>query len=288
MDGAIEINPATPASASKGFLQDEFRAVARWSSESGILRGTSVVDAARLRSSPRRALVLLSNMGRLVLCSKTALRAMRWEAVLGGSKCITKCSLVGVRKLMLVNAAHVFRAEWLLDSWDAPGGEAALQTRRDSLHKLHAHFGRLLWGLSRPTCPYDSAPEEMFQHVSSEELWLQYARMHNLAVRVAALRQSEVFEVVACDAWCGGIRRRLPASRLKMNTVEVTHSGAELHRESVVDKELGRVDIIEWIRKPRDHLLHYALMKLKYEHVAAFGIWHILRLYHRCPTPYRP
>ena len=52
--------------------------------------------------------------------------------------------------------------------------------------------------------------------------------------------------------------------------------------EYVDSRKFGTVLLLQRIYVPRDHLLHALLTKVRYEVVSARGVWHILRLYHRC------
>jgi len=52
--------------------------------------------------------------------------------------------------------------------------------------------------------------------------------------------------------------------------------------EYVDSRKFGPVLLLQRIYVPRDHLLHALLTKVRYEVVSARGVWHILRLYHRC------
>jgi len=90
-----------------------------------------------------------------------------------------------------------------------------------------------------------------------------------------------VYEVSAVRISHGGFERTVPAVWVDLDRcrVEIHTDGRVI--EYIWHKSLGEVEILQRIRTPRDHLLHAALMSVKYEHVASHQVWHILRLYHR-------
>ena len=90
-----------------------------------------------------------------------------------------------------------------------------------------------------------------------------------------------VYEVSAVRISHGGIERIVPAVSVDLDRCrEEIHPDGRIF-EYIWHKSLGEVEVLQRLRTPRDHLLHAALMSVKYEHAASHQVWHILRLYHR-------
>ena len=90
-----------------------------------------------------------------------------------------------------------------------------------------------------------------------------------------------VYEVSAVRISHDGIERTVPAVWVDLDRCHEERNPDGRVIEYIWHKSFGEVELLQRIRTPRDHLLHAALMSVKYEHAASHQVWHILRLYHR-------
>ena len=112
----------------------------------------------------------------------------------------------------------------------------------------------------------------------------QYCRLNELALNVARVAKTSavpVHEEVAFVIQTPTGERQVPARNVNLRTLRVVSCEGGAWRDVVECKPYGAVQILKRVRVPRDHLLHYALMRLQYEIVHTKRVWHILRLYHR-------
>jgi len=199
-------------------------------------------------------------------------------------------SAAGVRKRILANAVHVFSAKWLLLDWSGPGEAAAIEDRRTSLRFLFDQFASLLWGISDAACPYNTPPPELAQRITFEELWAQYKPFHDLCRRVASVgsrsgtkpvRETQFLKVRYWDGRRAELKTLIvPSSKAKANSWR-KEQGVAAERAFVKLAGWGEVEVLEKISVPRDHLLHFAVVQVKYEIVHSMGVWHMIRLWHR-------
>ena len=221
---------------------------------------------------------------KITLGSCGTFRLRRWCEALQG-QVPSSTGGVGFRKSIMLHATQVFHAQWLLEDWTEGNCNAMLQTCKQSLRHLYDHFSKLLWGLDPATCPYSDAPVEMFMEVSFESLWDKYFRFNQLARRIASMTGEVVhgvYEIVALRVSIQGQERIIEVIDADMKSLKTERHQNGRIVESIQTKQWGEVVLLHRVRKPRDHLLHNALMKLQYEVLSTSQLWPVVRLYHRC------
>ena len=228
-------------------------------------------------------LVLWCRGGALRRSSYRCLRIQRWVDAMQGR---LAWGTVGVRKVVLMCATTVFHAVPLLATEPSEPDDGSLSTRRVCLRRLYDHFGQLLWGQSRESCPFEDPPPEMFETPSFEDLWNQYLEFKHLARTVAERSDASpdvysVYETVSARIARRGREQTVPISSLDLSKTRSTYGGLS-PEEYVYSRVYGEeVLVLLWVRVPRDHTLHAALLSLRYSAVVGHRVWHILRLYHR-------
>ena len=224
--------------------------------------------------------------GKVVVSTLETLRQRRLAETMAGNP-----SVVGTRRKILANAAHTFSSRWLLQDWSEVGTFPAIEERRPCLKILYDEFAPLLWGITPSVCPYKEPPPELFQHVSFLELWDQYQALSKFCRLVA--HHAETHEGVASVYEKTHVKARYwdrlhrqwkviiqPYSSIKMGSRRSEADGVS-SRELVICKGWGEVEVLEYLSRPRDHLLFFAVMQVQYDVIHKRRLWHILRLWHR-------